>query len=269
MKLAFRTTSPRCAAAARLPRCRGTRRRSAATSASGAERPQARETLTGKTADIAEYEAKRVLAEYGIPVTKEALATTPEEALATAKRIGYPVAIKIQSPDISHKTEAKAVRLGITGEPELAAAYVEVLANARAYNPKAKIDGVLIQEMVKGGTEAILGVANDPLFGPAVMFGLGGIFAEVLKDVAFRLAPVTRSMAREMIAEIKGHPLLTGARGRPPADIDALADAIVKLSALAVDLEENLAELDVNPLFVMVKGQGVVAADALIKPKVR
>jgi acyl-CoA synthetase (NDP forming) len=233
------------------------------------ERPQARETLTGKTADIAEYEAKRVLAEYGIPVTKEALATTPEEALATAKRIGYPVAIKIQSPDISHKTEAKAVRLGITGEPELAAAYVEVLANARAYNPKAKIDGVLIQEMVKGGTEAILGVTNDPLFGPAVMFGLGGIFAEVLKDVAFRLAPVTRSMAREMIAEIKGHPLLTGARGRPPADIDALADAIVKLSALAVDLEENLAELDVNPLFVMVKGQGVVAADALIKPKVR
>ena len=231
------------------------------------ERPQARETLRGKTVDIAEYEAKRVLAEYGIPVTKEALATTPEDALATAKRIGYPVAMKIQSPDISHKTEAKAVRLGISGDRELTIAYHEVLANARAYNPKARLDGVLIQEMVKGGTEAILGVTNDPLFGPAVMFGLGGIFAEVLKDVAFRLAPVTPSMAREMIAEIKGYPLLAGVRGRPPADIDALADAIVKLSALAIDLEDHLAELDVNPLFVMEKGQGVVAADALIKPK--
>ena len=112
-----------------------------------------------------------------------------------------------------------------------------MLANARAYKPDARIEGVLVQEMVKGGTEAILGVTNDPLFGPAVMFGLGGIFAEVLKDVAFRLAPVTPSVAREMIAEIKGYPLLTGARGKAPADVDALADAIVKLSALAIDLE--------------------------------
>jgi acyl-CoA synthetase (NDP forming) len=126
---------------------------------------------------------------------------------------------------------------------------------------------VLIQEMVKGGTEAILGVTNDALFGPAVMFGLGGIFAEVLKDVSFRLAPVTKSVAREMITEIKGYPLLAGARGRTPADVEALADTIVKLSALAIDLEEHLAELDINPLFVMDKGQGVVAADALIKPK--
>jgi acetyltransferase len=121
--------------------------------------------------------------------------------------------------------------------------------------------------MVEGGTEAILGVTNDPLFGPAIMFGLGGIFAEVLKDVAFRLAPVTPSVAREMIAEIKGYPLLAGARGKPPADVDALADAIVKLSALAIDLGDDLAELDVNPLFVMGKGQGVVAADALIRPR--
>jgi acyl-CoA synthetase (NDP forming) len=128
---------------------------------------------------------------------------------------------------------------------------------------------VLVQEMVKGGTEAILGVTNDPLFGPAVMFGLGGIFAEVLKDVAFRLAPVTPSVARDMIAEIKGYPVLTGARGKAPADIDALADTIVKLSALAVDLEQHLAELDVNPLFVMEKGRGVIAADALIKPRTK
>ncbi|HEY0336944.1 MAG TPA: acetate--CoA ligase family protein [Burkholderiales bacterium] len=231
------------------------------------ERPAARQALTGRTEDIPEHEAKRILAEYGIAITDESLATTPEEAVAFAKRIGYPVAIKIQSPDISHKTEAQAVRLDIAAEPELKAAYDEIVANARAYRKNARIEGVLVQQMVKGGTEAILGVTNDPLFGPAVMFGLGGIFAEVLKDVAFRLAPVTISVAREMIAEIKGYPLLTGARGKLPADIDALADAIVRLSALAVDLKQHLAELDINPLFVMEKGKGVKAADALIRPK--
>ena len=229
--------------------------------------PAAKKLLTGRTADVAEYEAKRILAEYGIPVTQEALATGADEAVAAAKRIGYPVAIKIQSPDISHKTEAKAVKLSITDERDLREAFDDVLANARSYKADAKIEGVLVQEMVKGGTEAILGVTNDPLFGPAVMFGLGGIFAEVLKDVAFRLAPVTPSVAREMIEEIKGYPVLAGARGKAPADVDALADAIVRLSALAVDLKDSLAELDINPLFVMDKGKGVKAADALIKPK--
>ena len=218
-------------------------------------RPAAQKELAARTSDIAEYEAKRILAEYGIPVTREALATSADEAAATAKRIGYPVAIKVQSPDISHKTEAKAVRLNVADERELRVAYDEVLANARAYKPEARIEGVLVQEMAKG-TEAILGVTNDALFGPAVMFGLGGIFAEVMKDVSFRLAPVTPAAAREMIAEIKAYPVLAGARGRPPADVDALADAIVRLSALAVDLKDHLAELDVNPLFVMEKGQG-------------
>ncbi|MEN3353020.1 MAG: hypothetical protein V7640_1178 [Betaproteobacteria bacterium] len=231
------------------------------------EKPSARQALAGRTADIAEHEAKRILAEYGIPVTQESLATTAAKAATIARRIGYPVAIKVQSPDIPHKTEAKAVKLRITDDEALKAAYDEVLANARAYKADARIEGVLIQEMVKGGTEAILGVTNDPLFGPAVMFGLGGIFAEVLKDVAFRLAPITTSVAREMIAEIKGYPVLVGARGKPAADVDALADAIVRLSALAIDLKGHLAELDINPLFVMEKGQGVKAADALIKPK--
>jgi acyl-CoA synthetase (NDP forming) len=229
-------------------------------------RPAVRDALAGRTADVAEYEAKRILAEYGIPVTQETLAKSADEASAIAQRMGYPVAIKVQSTDIPHKTEAKAVRLAIANEPALRAAYDEVLANARAYRADAKIEGVLVQEMVQG-VEAILGVTNDPLFGPAVMFGLGGIFAEVLKDVAFRLAPVTLSVAREMIAETKGYPVLVGARGKGPADIDALAQAIANLSALAVDLESELAELDVNPLFVMEKGKGVKAADALIKPK--
>ena len=232
------------------------------------KKTQSKQLLMGRAADVAEYEAKKVLAEYGIRVTQEELATTHDAALAIAKKIGYPVAIKVQSADISHKTEANAVKLGLVSDAELAEAYDEVLANAQAYNAKAKIEGVLVQEMLRGGTEAILGITNDPLFGPAVMFGLGGIFAEIMKDVSFRLAPVTLSMAHEMIAEIKGYPLLTGARGRPHADIDALADAIVKLSALAVDLKDHVAELDINPLFVMERGKGVVAADALIKPRI-
>jgi len=227
----------------------------------------ARQALEGKAADVTEYNAKRILAEYGIPVTQEELAATKEQALAAARRIGYPVAIKVQSPDISHKTEARAVRLGIGSDEELASAWEEVLANARAYNKSAKIEGVLVQEMIKDGLEAILGVTNDPLFGPAVMFGLGGIFAEILKDVSFRLAPVTASTAREMVEEIAGYPVLAGARGRPRADVDALVDAITRLSALAVDLEDRVAELDINPLFVFAEGGGVKAADALIKVK--
>ena len=227
---------------------------------------KAREMLAGRTDDVTEFAAKQVLAQYGICVTREELATSREQAVALAQRIGYPVVMKIQSPDISHKTEAKAVRLGIASDAAVAAAYDEILRNAKAYKQDARIDGVLVQEMVSGGIEAILGVTNDKLFGPAVMFGLGGIFAEVLKDVAFRIAPVTKAAALEMVAEIKGYAVLTGARGAAHADVDALADAIVRLSALALDLKDQIAELDINPLFVFPKGQGVKAGDALIKP---
>lgn len=227
----------------------------------------ARQSLAGKSADVSEHNAKRVLAEYGISVTREELAASREQALEIAQSIGYPVALKVQSPDISHKTEARAVRLNVTSDAELASAYEEVLSSARAYRRDARIEGVLVQEMIKDGLEAILGVTNDPLFGPAVMFGLGGIFAEVLKDVSFRLAPVTASVAREMVEEIAGYPVLAGARGRPRADVDALVDAIVRLSALAMDLKDSISELDINPLIVLAEGRGVKAADALIKPK--
>ncbi len=230
---------------------------------------EARNVLAGKREDVAEYATKQVLAHYGIGITREELATGREHAVGLAQRIGYPVALKVQSPDISHKTEAKAVRLGLASDADVAAAYDEILRNAKAYKQDARIDGVLVQEMVSGGIEAILGVTNDKLFGPAVMFGLGGIFAEVLKDVAFRIAPVTKSVALEMIAEIKGYAVLTGVRGAAHADVDALADTIVRLSALAVDLKEHVAELDINPLFVFPKGKGVKAGDALIKPLVR
>ena len=229
----------------------------------------ARATMSGATADICEHAAKQLLARYGIPVTREELVTSGKNALAVARRIGYPVALKVQSPDIPHKTEAGAVKLGVVSDAQLAEAYDELLTNARAYKPGARIEGVLVAEMAPNGIEAILGAVNDPLFGPAVMFGLGGIFAEVLKDVAFRLAPLTPSEARRMIEEIRGYPVLAGGRGRAVADVDALADALVRLSAAAVDLGENFAELDLNPVFVYEKGRGLKAVDALIKPRRR
>ncbi len=230
-------------------------------------RPAAQAMLKGKTGDVAEYAAKQVLAEYGIAVTKEELAKTRDAAVAAAQKIGFPVAMKVQSSDISHKTEAKAVKLGVANAADVAAAFDDILKNAKAWKADASIDGVLVQEMVGDGTEVIIGITNDALFGPAVMFGLGGIFAEVLKDVSFRLAPITLAMAREMIEEIKGYPVLAGARGKAPADVDALADTLVKLSALAVDLKDQVAELDINPLLVMPRGLGVKAADALIRMK--
>jgi acyl-CoA synthetase (NDP forming) len=226
----------------------------------------AKALLAGRKTDLAEYEAKRVLAVYGIAVTRENLATSAEEARRQAAAIGFPVALKVQSADIPHKTEAGGVRIGLADADAVARAYDDIHASAKAYAPQAKVDGVLVQSMVSGGVEIILGVNNDPLFGPAVMFGLGGIFAEVMKDVTFRLAPIARFEAMEMIREVRAFPLLDGARGRPKADVEALADAIVRLSALAIDLKDEVAEIDINPLFVLPAGQGVVAGDALIKP---
>jgi acyl-CoA synthetase (NDP forming) len=230
-------------------------------------RPGAQVLLQGKSGDVAEYAAKQVLAEYGIAVTQEKLAKSRDEAVAAAKGIGFPVAMKVQSADISHKTEAQAVKLNVADAGGVAAAFDEILKNSKAYKADARIDGVLVQEMVGDGIEVIVGASNDALFGPAVMFGLGGIFAEVLKDVSFRLAPITPAMAREMIEEIKGYPVLAGARGKAPADVDALVDALVKVSALAEDLKGQVAELDINPLIVLPKGKGVKAADALIRMK--
>jgi acyl-CoA synthetase (NDP forming) len=229
-------------------------------------RPAARQALAGRRADLTEYESKGVLADYGIAVTRERLATDRDAAAALAAEIGFPVALKIQSPGIPHKTEAGGVRIGVADAAAAARAFDEIVASARRHAPQAQIDGVLVQEMVAGGTEVILGVNNDPLFGPAVMAGFGGIFAEVLRDVSFRLAPVALSEAHAMLRELRAFPILDGARGRPKADVEALAQAIVRLSALAVDLGDALAELDINPLFVLPAGRGVRAGDALIRP---
>ncbi|MGQ9825870.1 MAG: acetate--CoA ligase family protein [Desulfotomaculales bacterium] len=224
-----------------------------------------REILSGAGKVLSERESKAVLSAFGIPVTREETARTQEEALSIAGKIGYPVALKVDSPDILHKTEAGAIRLGVSGDRELREAFAEVLANARRHSPEARINGVLVQEMVPpGGVEVIVGVKSDPQFGPVVVFGLGGIFVEILKDVARRVAPLSPAEARAMIREIRGFGLLAGARGRAKADVEALAEVLVKVAGLALVLKDELAELDINPLIVLPAGKGVKVADALL-----
>jgi acetyltransferase len=199
-----------------------------------------------------------------VPATKEELAPSAAAAVAAAERLGYPVALKVDSPDILHKTEAGVVRLGLRDAGAVRAAYDEIMASARKHAPKAVISGALVQEMVASGIEVIVGIKYDPQIGPMLLFGSGGVMVEVYNDVALRRCPVSRAEALEMVAEVKGAKLLRGFRGKPPADIDALADALVRVSHLAVHLEGLLAELDVNPLMVLPAGQGVKAVDALV-----
>ncbi len=217
---------------------------------------------TGKS--LTEHQGKLFLQSYGIPTTREDVATSQEEAVRIGESIGFPLALKIDSPDILHKTEAGGLKLGISSREELVSAYDQVLSNCRSYAPDARIDGVLVQEMVSGGTEVIVGLNNDPLLGPTVMFGLGGIFVEILKDVSLRVAPVDYEDAMSMIREIKGYKVLAGARGRTPMDVEAIADVLVKVSCMAMDLEDQISELDINPLLVLPRGRGVCVADALV-----
>lgn len=218
---------------------------------------------------VTEAQTKRILASYGIAVTREELVQEQAGAMEAAERIGYPVALKLQSPDFPHKTEASVMQLNLVSPREVAAAYARILENASRCSARARIDGVLVQEMVNGGVETILGVTVDECFGPVVMFGIGGIFVEVYRDVVFRLAPFGHSVADEMIHAIRGYPLLAGARGKPVADIGALADAIERLAALAVDLEQDMVELDINPLVVLPEGRGIKAVDALMTRRER
>ncbi|MFA4646140.1 acetate--CoA ligase family protein [Pyrococcus kukulkanii] len=217
----------------------------------------------GRTAMV-EYEAKQVLKAYGLPVPEEKLAKTLDEALKYAKEIGYPVAMKLMSPQILHKSDAKVVMLNIKNEEELKKKWEEIHENAKRYNPNAEILGVLIAPMLKPGREVIIGVTEDPQFGHAIMFGLGGIFVEILKDVTFRLVPITEKDARKMIREIKAYPILAGARGEEPADIDAIVDMLLKVSQLVDDLRDYIKEMDLNPVFVYNKGEGAVIVDARI-----
>jgi acetyltransferase len=214
-----------------------------------------------------EWESKLFLGHCGVPVAKGRTAATIEQARQAAAEIGYPVVMKIDAPEIKHKTEAEAVRLNICSDGQLTAAFTEIMNNAKRYAPEAEARGVLVEEMLPPGTEMVVGAVRDPVFGPTVMVGLGGIFVEALEDVAFRVAPITRQDAMEMLEELKGIRILHGLRGRPAADMDALADALLKVSAVALDFKDEIAEIDINPLMVYPAGQGVRAADALVVKK--
>ena len=213
--------------------------------------------------NLLEDKAVQVLKCFGIHAAENGLAGSEKEAVRLAGKIGYPVVMKVMSEQILHKSDIHGVVLDIKDEKGTAAAYREIMNNAATHAPQARIDGILVSAMVAKGQEVILGLKKDPAFGPVLMFGLGGIFVEIFRDIVFRVAPVNRTMALEMIRSIRAASLLTGARGGFPRDIECLADSIVRLSALAEACPE-ITELDINPMIVMDKGQGCRAADIKI-----
>ena len=219
---------------------------------------------TGKA--MTEYQSKQLLKKYGVPCTREVLCADVEACVRAADEIGYPVVMKVMSPQIMHKTEAKVIAVGMKDSDEIRSNYGRLMDNAKAFAPNAQIDGMLIQEMAgKPVAEVILGITRDPQFGPAVVYGTGGILVEILKDSTIGLPELTKEEALKMIQGTKGYRLLTGFRGAPKADVDALANTLVKVSKLAAEGADKVAGLDINPLLVYPEGQGVLAVDALIE----
>lgn len=208
-------------------------------------------------------ESLQLLSRYGIKVARARLSRSASEAVQAAAEIGYPVALKVESPEIRHKTDAGALRLNVSGPDEVARCFDELVTSARQYAPAAAIRGILVQEMVREGTEVIVGLHQDAQFGPVVMVGLGGIFVEVLGDVAFRAVPLTHADAEEMLGELRGGRVLEGVGGRPPADVPSVIEVLLAISRLAEDRSQEVAELDINPLLVLPAGRGAVAVDAL------
>lgn len=213
---------------------------------------------------LTEIEAKEVFSIYGMPVTTTNLSKSEDEAVKLAEKIGYPVVMKIVSPEILHKSDAGGVKVNVKDEKGVREAYQTILKNAKAYKADANVHGVAIQEMAPWGTEVILGSVNDPTFGPTMMFGLGGIFVEVLKDVTFRVTPVSSQQATTMLGEIRGAPILAGARGEAPRDKSAMADTIAKYSAMILDLQDEISESDANPVLVYEEGKGLKVVDARV-----
>lgn len=214
---------------------------------------------------LSEAQSGSVLQAYGIPSTSRVIAMDVEAAKAIADSKGYPVVMKVDSAQIPHKTEADAIRLNLQNSEEVQVAFNEIMENARNYNPDAVINGISVQEMLEEGVEVIIGAQNDPLFGPVIMVGLGGIFVEVFKDVSFRVAPLTRRDALEMLDELKGKAVLDGARGKAKVDSEAIIDILLRVSALMMDQRDYIQELDINPVIVYEKG--AKAADAMIALK--
>jgi acyl-CoA synthetase (NDP forming) len=210
---------------------------------------------------LSEVEAKRLVAEAGIPVVETRLAGDRSSAAATADELGYPVALKVVSAQVAHKSDVGGVKLGLTSADDVGAAYDAILAAVGKAVPDATIEGVTVQRMAEPGIEVIVGMSTDPQFGPVLMFGLGGVLVEVLKDVAFRIVPLERRDARQMMRELQGFPLLQGYRGQPPADLEALEELLLQVSAFA-ECRPEVAELDLNPVFAYPRG--ALAIDARI-----
>jgi acyl-CoA synthetase (NDP forming) len=210
---------------------------------------------------LTEIESKQILEEAGIPTATARLARTADEAVKVAKGLGYPVALKIVSPDVTHKSDVGGVKLGLDSPEAVGAAFQEIDESVKEHEPKARIEGVAVQKMARAGIEVIIGMSKDQQFGPVLMFGLGGILVEVLKDVAFRIVPLEPRDAGQMIREIKGFPVLEGFRGQEPADLEALEKLLLQVSAF-VEAHPEVEELDLNPVFAY--GDGALAVDARI-----
>jgi acyl-CoA synthetase (NDP forming) len=210
---------------------------------------------------LTEFESKELLKKVGIPVVETKMARDRKEAVLLSQEIGFPVVLKIASPDVIHKSDSGGVKLGLNNVTQVGIAYDEMMESVNQQYPGADIRGVSVQKMARSGTEVIIGTSKDPQFGPIIMFGLGGIFVEVLKDVSFKIIPVNKRDAQKMIQEIKGYPLLQGYRGKEPADIPALVDLILKISKF-VDENPKIKELELNP--ILAYSEGAIAVDARI-----
>lgn len=204
-----------------------------------------------------EHEAKKLFGLYDMPVTRIQVAKTEEEAVKAAKKIGFPIVLKIVSPQILHKSDAGGVIVGIKDEQGIRDGFKKIIVNAKNYKADAEITGILVQEMAPKGTEIIVGSTTDPTFGPTLMFGLGGIFVEILKDVSFRVVPIDRVDAMEMLEEIKAKKILDGVRGMPPSDRKTLVDILVKTSRMLEECPE-IKELDMNPILAYPDGARIV-----------
>tara|TARA_B100001750_G_C15516044_1_gene607278 strand:- start:1508 stop:3643 length:2136 start_codon:yes stop_codon:yes gene_type:complete len=218
---------------------------------------------TSDISALSEHQSKQLIKAWDIPITNETLVSTSAEAVMVANQIGYPVVLKVDSANILHKTEAGVLQVGLDNDTQVTEAYDEIMANALRHTTPEGINGVLVQEMVSGGTEVIVGISYDDQLGPVLLFGSGGIMVEVYNDVSLSICPIDIHQAREMINKVKGARMLEGFRGSPKGDIEALANTLVNVSQLAVNLEGQLSELDINPLIVLPEGQGVKAVDAL------
>ena len=213
---------------------------------------------------LLEPEAKTVCKDYEIPITDFRVAKNRAEGVKFAEKIGYPVVLKIVSPNIIHKSDVGGVIINVKNAKAFQNAYRQIMDNVKKHKPKAKIVGILVQEMAPQSTEVIVGATKDPQFGPALMFGLGGIFVEILKDVAFRIAPITEDEAREMITSVRAYPLLKGYRNTPPADIDAIVRILLNTSRLVMEHQE-IKELDLNPIMVYEKTAKTVDARIILE----